>query len=58
MNQTLFFGFPIPVALAFCTLVLLLLAVLRTLASLRKPMPVRMPAQSGWHPDPSTADRQ
>jgi len=58
MNQTLFFGFPIPVALAFCALVLLLLAVLRTLAVLRKPAPVRMPAQSGWHPDLSTADQQ
>jgi hypothetical protein len=47
MSQKLVFGFPIPVVLAFAVLVLLLLAVLRVLAAMRKPAPVHAPAWPG-----------
>lgn len=45
MSQKLIFGFPIPVVLAFAMLVLLLLAVARVLAAMRRPAPVHVPAQ-------------
>lgn len=45
MSQKLILGFPIPVVLAFGLLVLVLLALARVLAALRRPAPVRMPRQ-------------
>jgi hypothetical protein len=43
MTQTLIFGFPVPVVLAFGLLVLVLLALGRVLAAMRKAPPVRVP---------------
>lgn len=43
MSQSLFVVFPLPVVLAFAALVLLLLAVVRVLAGLCKPVAVRIP---------------
>jgi heme A synthase len=45
MNQTLFLGFPMPVALALIAMVLILLGVARMLASLGKPVPLRRPRE-------------
>jgi len=44
MSQNLFAVFPLPVMLALAALVVLLLAVLRVLAGMSKPAPVRLPA--------------
>lgn len=43
MDQSLFLGFPLPVALALAALVLGLLGLLRVLASLGKPGRLRIP---------------
>ena len=43
MNQTLFLGFTMPVALALIAMLLILLGVARMLAVLGKPVPLRRP---------------
>jgi heme A synthase len=43
MSQNLFLGFPIPVALALLALLLVLFGLLRVLASLGRPFPLRAP---------------
>jgi len=46
MGQELIFGVEIPVVLAFGLMVLLLLAVVRLLAAMGKPAPVRDPQRA------------
>jgi heme A synthase len=43
VSQNLFLGFPIPVALALAALLLVLLGLVRVLASLGRPFPLRVP---------------
>jgi hypothetical protein len=45
MNQTLFLGFTMPVALALIAMLLILLCVVRMLAVLGKPVPLRRPRE-------------
>jgi hypothetical protein len=50
MSHNLFAVFPLPVLLALAALVLLLLAMLRVLADMCKPVPVRNPAPDTRQP--------
>ena len=50
MSHNLFAIFPLPVVLALAALVLLLLAMLRVLADMGKPVPVRHPAPETSRP--------
>lgn len=53
MSHNLFVVFPLPVMLAFAALVLLLLAMVRVLAQMGKPVPVRAPLRDA-PPQPAT----
>lgn len=47
MSHDLFAVFPLPVILAFAASILLLLAIVRVLAEMSKPVPVRDPLPKG-----------
>jgi hypothetical protein len=54
MSHNLFLVFPLPVTLAFATMVILLLLLARMVALLCKPVPVRLPAPRNTPPGPGT----
>ena len=56
MTQSLVLGFPLPVAIAFGALLVLLAMLARLLVPLRKPVPLRQPERSyhfGFDLEPS-----
>jgi heme A synthase len=57
MDQNLFPGFPIPVALALAALVVIVLGLARVLASLGRPFPLRVPRKyHDGHDDPQPSE--
>ena len=56
MTQSVVLGFPLPVAIAFGAVLVVLAMLARLLAPLRKPVPLRQPERShhfGFDPDPA-----
>lgn len=56
MHHNLFAVFPLPVVLALVSLVILLLALMRVLAQLCRPVPVRVPPPARERQQPAMGE--